>query len=366
MCQISISVDKITIEFLSKWTDVEKNEYDRRQMPKECKLCTVSFDNWKDAVERFSKHEIYEYHKESIENAEGLVDFISGINEGIHVQLENEKKRQILDNRKKLATMIETVIFCGRQDLLLRGHRDAGPINDVFEELDDNDGNFRALLRYRGRHDNDLKKMLENSNENALYISPTIQNEIFDACNDVIRNQIVNKVNALSCFVIIADETQDIACIEQFSLCFVPLLDMTGRGIAQIILDNLRSFGVDISKARGQVYDGAAAINGKFNGVQAAIRETLPLALYVHCAPHCLNLAVSDACNVSLIRNCMGTVQKRERSRSLSATARSASRVLFREPARQDLAEPGPSSRPDPVFTPVMPEPSFSLDPPYV
>lgn len=38
------------------------------------------------------------------------------------------------------------------------------------------------------------------------------------------------------------------------------------------------------------------------------ILESHPLALYLHCSSHSLNLAISDACALAAVRNCMGTV----------------------------------------------------------
>lgn len=60
---------------------------------------------------------------------------------------------------------------------------------------------------------------------------------------------------------------------------------------------------------RGQGYDGAASISGKFNGVQACIRESYHSAIYIHCSAHNLNLSISYACSVASIRNAMGTVE---------------------------------------------------------
>lgn len=65
-----------------------------------------------------------------------------------------------------------------------------------------------------------------------------------------------------------------------------------------------------MSNLRGQGYDGAAAMSGKFNGAQACIQEAHPTAIYVHCASHSLNLALSNATEVSSIRNCFGIVEK--------------------------------------------------------
>ena len=46
----------------------------------------------------------------------------------------------------------------------------------------------------------------------------------------------------------------------------------------------------------------------RLNGAQAYIREIIPTALYVHCAAHSLNLAVSNSCDLSPVCNCMGTI----------------------------------------------------------
>jgi len=59
----------------------------------------------------------------------------------------------------------------------------------------------------------------------------------------------------------------------------------------------------------GQGYDGAAAMSGKFNGVQACIRESYHSAIYIHCSAHNLNLSISYACSVPSIRNAMGTTE---------------------------------------------------------
>ncbi|GBN46247.1 repressor of the inhibitor of the protein kinase [Araneus ventricosus] len=61
---------------------------------------------------------------------------------------------------------------------------------------------------------------------------------------------------------------------------------------------------------RGQGYDGAATMRGQFKGVQASIKEKLPLALYTHCSSHSLNLCSSDASNIPSIRNCMGVIKE--------------------------------------------------------
>ena len=127
----------------------------------------------------------------------------------------------------------------------------------------------------------------------------------------MILKRSVDSINRSRFFSVLAEETTDISCQEQLTLCarcvsddfaieecflqFVPITDLSGKNSASTILNNLSDIGIDVSKIRGQGYDGATAISEKFNGAQAYIREIIPTALYVHCAAHSLNLAVSNS-----------------------------------------------------------------------
>jgi len=92
-------------------------------------------------------------------------------------------------------------------------------------------------------------------------------------------------------------------------LDFIPVYDVTGRSLPQTIMDNLKSRGINMHGLIGQGYDGAAAMGGHLNGVRTAIQEQYPEALYVHCAAHSLNLALSKSCSIPLVRNSLGTVR---------------------------------------------------------
>ena len=74
----------------------------------------------------------------------------SGKQDSIEIQLNQQQKQTILENRRKITPIIETIILCGLQGIPLKGHRDSGPL--IFESeknLEDNNnyGNLRALLR---------------------------------------------------------------------------------------------------------------------------------------------------------------------------------------------------------------------------
>ena len=65
--------------------------------------------------------------------------------ESIDEQLSSERSRHVAENRLKLKSIVKTVIFCGRQGIALRGHRDDGPSLQTSA----NHGNFQALLQFR-------------------------------------------------------------------------------------------------------------------------------------------------------------------------------------------------------------------------
>ncbi|KAK5874574.1 hypothetical protein PBY51_019510 [Eleginops maclovinus] len=115
----------------------------------------------------------------------------------------------------------------------------------------------------------------------------------------------------------IINGVQDLSGNEQEAIClryvdsdllphedFVGLYQVsstTGKELARMATDVLLRLNLPLSCLRGQSYDGAANMAGGAKGVQAVIKETQPLALYVHCGPHCINLVTQTACSTSTI-----------------------------------------------------------------
>lgn len=69
------------------------------------------------------------------------------------------------------------------------------------------------------------------------------------------------------------------------------------------------NFGINIQYLRGQGYDGAASMSGRFNGVQSIIKKQYKTAVYVHCSAHVLNLVICSSCEIACIRNAMGVIE---------------------------------------------------------
>ena len=65
----------------------------------------------------------------------------------IDQQMSSARAIKIARNKEKLKSIAETIIFCGRQGLGLRGHRDDLTCQEAAPHA--NPGNFVALLHFR-------------------------------------------------------------------------------------------------------------------------------------------------------------------------------------------------------------------------
>ena len=238
-------------------------------------------------------------------------------------QLDTALAKQVAKNKAMLASVLKTILLCGRQNIALRSHRDD---NTTRSDHAVNPGNFQVLLDFRcDAGDSVLTEHFKHVGKNATYNSKTIQNDLIDCVAQWIQSKIIANTQENHFFSVTADEAQDVSKLEQLPLViryvdnsgqlqedFLGFLlcdeGITGQAIADLILSAIQSWGLDMSLCRGQCYDEAGNMAGKTNGAAAIIKCQYPSAMYVHCQSHCLNLAVVSACKVQGIRNMMGTL----------------------------------------------------------
>ncbi|CAF4180190.1 unnamed protein product, partial [Rotaria sordida] len=157
-----------------------------------------------------------------------------------------------------------------------------------------------------------------------MYISKTVQNQLIAIISNVIINQIIEEVKQAKFFTILLDTTADIANIEQASLYlrylhngliqekfikFIHVQDRSCAGLANVLLREVTDLDLNLEFCVGQGYDGCSAMAGRINGCQSVIRQKYPQIIYVHCASHSLNLALSDSCDIRLVENTAGTIK---------------------------------------------------------
>ena len=119
----------------------------------------------------------------------------------INAQLNSIRRENIAENRLKLKSIVETIIFCGRQGIPLRGHHDNNP--NVQENALANHGNFLALIHFRAHAGDDVtKNHLENAKGNARYTSHVVQNQLITTiCGYLIREKLLENICMLDIFL---------------------------------------------------------------------------------------------------------------------------------------------------------------------
>lgn len=225
----------------------------------------------------------------------------------IDTLLKSEIDSKITFWRDVLHRIINVIITLVSCNLPLRGH-------------DSDSGNFMAISRLLSNYDATLKELLLKPKGEINYLSPTIQNEIISFLGTNVRNSIISEIKKAPFLTIILDTTQDLSKIDQLSvvfryisvtenddnvpkeikicesfLGFIAVTDCSAAGLKTVILNLTKEYGIDLTKCRGQGYDGANVMSGVYGGLQTLIKEHAPNADYVHCAAHALNLVLNDA-----------------------------------------------------------------------
>lgn len=100
----------------------------------------------------------------------------------------------VTENRERLRSIIESILFLGRQNIAIRVHRDQGVLNIFTASLSViNEGNFRELLKFHLASGNAiLETHLKTYNSKATYISHTTQENLIDCIKDELLTCILN------------------------------------------------------------------------------------------------------------------------------------------------------------------------------
>ena len=91
---------------------------------------------------------------------------------------------------------------------------------------------------------------------------------------------------------------------------FAVVEDLRCESLGQFILSRTEKLGLDMKLCRGPGYDGAPNMSGHLSGAQAFISSKYPLAKYVHCIAHSLNLVLTDSSKMSEIKHCMRVIRE--------------------------------------------------------
>ena len=267
------------------------------------------FGDWKNAAARLRKHEQSTAHRESVLKVFELAKEKSRIDAGLVAQYKSESQYWI----SILERIVEVIRFLAERGLAFLGHD---------EKLGSkSNGNYLGLLELLAKFDPFLsahigkQKALQEEGEGrraVTYLSSTICEEFIAIMADRVLNTIVSEVKDAKYFAVSIDSTPDACNVDRLT-CILRYVPKNGDGpverftqflgmeshkakdLASRLLDFLDSKDIDVSNCRGQSYDNASNMAGKYAGVQAIIREKSPEATYIPCFAHSLNLAGNEA-----------------------------------------------------------------------
>ncbi len=136
---------------------------------------------------------------------------------GVNIQLNQAQHALIAKNRAKLIPIVEAIMFLGRQNIPLRGHRDD---SKFYDDDTNNPGNLQELLKLlvHCMGSSFLQQHIDSAPQNATYRSKTTQNEIIQICGEKILSRLCREIRDAKFFSILADEAADVSNTEQMPL----------------------------------------------------------------------------------------------------------------------------------------------------
>ena len=90
--------------------------------------------------------------------------------------------------------------------------------------------------------------------------------------------------------VIVRYVTDSFAPVERFFTVLQLVNRHTGENLADCLSGYLASQGINLMDCRGQSYDNASNMSGRYGGMQARLKAINPLVVYIPCMAHSLNL----------------------------------------------------------------------------
>ncbi|KAK3566262.1 hypothetical protein QTP86_030551 [Hemibagrus guttatus] len=233
------------------------------------------------------------------------------------VEMDNSRQLNMEQVVKEVKSQYEEVSARSRQEaeawyqkkeLSFRGHDESAGSNDR--------GNYVELLCLIAESNTDLHYHL-STNKVFSGTSGKIQNDLITAIAEVMGEEIRSEVKKAPFVSVMVDETTDASNAAQLALVlryvtgtgvkerFVRFEDVTGGKRADDIAGLIIGFLLEnecLGKVVAQCFDGAAVMSSGLNGVQAKVKERAPLALFIHCYAHRLNLVLTQG--ASKLKEC--------------------------------------------------------------
>lgn len=270
-------------------------------------LARGGFCDWRNSC-------IIHQHENSADHRDALLTYLTRrractIAEKLDEQIERDRDYW----RHVLQRVIAVICTLAERGLGFRGS------DETFGSQ--GNGNFIGLLELVAKFDPFLASHIEkygsSGSGKTSYLSKTTCDELIHVMATKVRQSILDEIRVAGYFSLSVDSTPDKSHIDQLTIVlryvspvdgkpterfinFIPIQSHTGQSLANVVLHYLcNDCGIDFTKCRGQSYDNAANMSGRYNGMQQKILEKNKYASYIPCAGHSLNLvgrASVDCC----------------------------------------------------------------------
>ncbi|XP_050062926.1 uncharacterized protein LOC126552275 [Aphis gossypii] len=257
-------------------------------------------NNWRKLYDKIDHHEGNKKHLEKYLLWKVLVEAINGrkgIDKDMQVSINTEKEKW----RKILRILVNITMFLAENNLPFRGKHSTIDHDDC--------GLFISTVKLVSQYSETMKNHLDNIKEyqdshkkmSTHYLSPRIQNEFLEICAKKVQQKIIEEIKKCQYYAIIVDGTPDVSHKEQLVFViryvfenggtwdiqerFLTMVDYekkTGTDIANKIKEILDECNLDLALCRGQGYDNASNMSGKYNAPSRwkILKETAHLSLH--------------------------------------------------------------------------------------
>lgn len=281
---------------------------------------TTGFSDWKHIAPLLENHENSNEHKNSM-----LVWLTRKENKSVlDKQFQEQLRKEIEYYHNVLKRVIAVVKFLSVRGLAFRGSE------EVFGSP--HNGNFMGALELLAEFDPFIREHIEQRELRPKsiisYLSKTVYEELIEIMGKQIIKQIITQINNddTKYYSLVMDSTPDLSHNDQLAIVlrycfrgkvyerfvsFITISSHTGLHLFNILQDFLETNGLILDNCRGQSYDNAANMAGRYNGVQALLKQKSKSADFVPCAAHSLNLVGEESVKVATeIVNFFEVVQK--------------------------------------------------------
>ncbi|XP_057428022.1 uncharacterized protein LOC130721274 [Lotus japonicus] len=256
---------------------------------------TEGFGDWKNSHRLGSHATSSNTHRDYVLKSYDLMN----PKQSIEAALVNQTTQMSSEYRVRVNISLIATKFLLRCGMPFRGSDES--FNSLFK------GPFLELVDTLKEINPEIANVIDCAPGNNFMTAPKIQKDLAAACACEITKQIVCDI-ADDVFCVLIDESGDVAGKEQMAvviryvnseglvkerfLGIVSVKETSGKSLKEALEKLLSINGLSLSSIRGQGYDGASNMRGKFGGLRTLIQNETPSAYYVHCFAHQLQLAL--------------------------------------------------------------------------